>query len=86
MKVKIISKAQKSFLKLSVNIQQRIAKAIDDLADNSLPSGVKKLTNQPGFRIRVGDYRILYIIDTKAKTLTIISIAHRFVVYKKMKF
>ena len=86
MKVKITAKAQKSFLKLPDNIQKRIADAIDGLAENPLPTGVKKLTNQPGYRIRVGDYRILYIIDSKNKILTIVLVAHRSVVYKKMKF
>lgn len=86
MKVTITLKAQKAFLKLPTNIQKRIATSIDDLATNPLPNGVKKLTNQPGYRIRVGDYRILYIINIKSKVLTVTSIAHRSVVYRKMKF
>mgnify|MGYP006279182421 FL=1 len=37
--------------------------AIDRLGDDPRPPGVKKLTGRPGWRIRVGDYRILYEID-----------------------
>ena len=42
----------------------------------------KKLKNRDGFRIRIGDYRVLYLADTKLKQIVIGSIAHRREVYR----
>lgn len=55
---------------------------IEELEKRPYPQGVKKLTNRPGWRVRVGDYRILYTIDEKKKELTILSVAHRKDVYR----
>ncbi|MBL7790117.1 MAG: type II toxin-antitoxin system RelE/ParE family toxin [Chitinophagales bacterium] len=39
---------------------------MSDLGDNPRPSGYKKLKSRPGYRVRVGDYRIIYdIFDQK---------------------
>lgn len=51
--------------------------AITALSDNPRPSGVTKLVNRPEWRVRVGDYRVLYQIDDSNRTVTIVSIAHR---------
>jgi mRNA interferase RelE/StbE len=47
------------------------------LEENPLPKGVKKLSGIDAYRIRVGDYRILYQINSKKKIIEIIAIAHR---------
>ena len=56
--------------------QDRILKEIDGLQSNPLPPGVKKLTSTERlFRIRVGDYRVIYKID--GGTIIIYYIRHR---------
>jgi mRNA interferase RelE/StbE len=44
---------------------------------NPRPVGCKKLTNEEGYRIRVGNYRILYTIDDTNSSVNIYKIAHR---------
>jgi mRNA interferase RelE/StbE len=62
-KVEISKGASKQLKKLSSQLQEPIQVKIDDLATEPRPSGVKKLKNRDnGYRIRVGDYRILYDI------------------------
>jgi len=61
---------------------QRIAQRMQLLADNPRPSGCKKLTAQKGYRIRQGDYRILYAIDDRERVVEIVKIGHRREVYR----
>ena len=52
------------------------------LADNPRPAGCKKLKGyKDQWRVRVGDWRVLYIIDDAAKLATITRIAHRREIY-----
>jgi mRNA interferase RelE/StbE len=52
------------------------------LENDPLPAGVIALQGRQGFRIRIGDYRVLYEIDEPAKIVTVISIGHRRDVYR----
>ncbi len=64
-------------------IQLRIATHIDSLAGQPFPPGSKKLQGEPGvYRIRAGDYRILYRVDGKRVTVLILKIGHRRDVYR----
>ena len=61
---------------------QNISDAIVSLARNPRPPGCRKLTNRPEWRIRVGNYRVLYLIDDLRRTVTIAVVAHRRDVYR----
>jgi len=75
--------AEKSFAKLAKKEQLKIFKAIETLADNPRPHGVKKLKSKtPLYRIRVGDYRVIYTIEKDRVLISIVKIAHRRDVYK----
>jgi mRNA interferase RelE/StbE len=63
-------------------ITPSIIAAVTALSENPRPSGATKLVNRSEWRVRVGTYRILYQIDDKKKTVTIISISHRRDVYR----
>ena len=56
---------------------------ISGLKDEPRPIGVQKLTNKEGYRIRSGNYRILFEIDEKSKTVLIYRIKHRKDAYRK---
>ena len=61
----------------------RVLKRIAALTDNPKPFGVQKLVGEEDlYRVRVGDYRILYSIDDRAKQVEIVSVAHRREVYR----
>ena len=51
--------------------RQNIDHAILALTSNPRPHGCKKLTEKEGYRIRIGNYRILYTIDDKKRTIVI---------------
>lgn len=59
----------------------KIKKAIVSLADNPRPHGYKKLKERNGYRIRVGDYRIIYEIFDNILLVEVINLGHRKDVY-----
>ena len=60
--------------------------AIEPLADNPFPPQCHKLRGaQNLYRIRIGDYRVIYRIESRKKTVIIYYIRHRKKVYKKLK-
>lgn len=75
--------AEKSLSAIPLPDRQRIIKRIDDLADNPHPLGCKKLTgNGPDlFRIRQGNYRVIYSIDDNKLIVRIIDMGHRKNIY-----
>ena len=73
--------AQKQLGKISPPHFNRIIKAINELAENPRPAGYRKLTGRPGYRIRIGDYRIIYNIEDKILAVFLIDIGHRKKIY-----
>ena len=78
-------KATKSLKKLPKSEAKRILVKIDELAAN--PAGVanvKQLTNHPiaGFRLRVGDYRILFDKEDTLRIIEIINVGNRKDIYQ----
>jgi mRNA interferase RelE/StbE len=65
--------------------KKRIAEAIDGLESDPRPQGVEKLTDvaPPIYRIRVGDFRILYEINDQTVTVTVARIGDRKFIYKR---
>ncbi|MBI2165962.1 MAG: type II toxin-antitoxin system RelE/ParE family toxin [Chloroflexi bacterium] len=76
-KVEIHSAAQKQMLSLPKEARMELALSIDRLGNNPRPPRVKKLADSDLWRIRVGQYRIVYAIDDKAQLVTIVRIARR---------
>jgi mRNA interferase RelE/StbE len=78
----ILRSAQKQLSKINAKDQDRIIIAIRRLSDNPRPTGCLKLSGRPAWRIRVGDYRIIYEIHTEQLLITVITIGHRREVYR----
>ncbi len=75
--------AARDLEKLSANVRARIERVIDLLAGNPRPHGSRKLVGfEHEWRLRVGDYRVLYAIDASEKRVTIARVAHRREVYR----
>ena len=76
--------ARKELKKLPVFIATSIASKIDSLAKNPRPEGCKKLVNNKEelWRIRVGDYRILYAIDDSIRIVDIHHVGNRREIYR----
>ena len=83
-RIKILPTAQKELASLPKGIRIRIAKKIDSLQTNPTPQGVKLLKGREreAYRVRVGDYRILYQVKKDILTVLVIKIGHRREVYR----
>ena len=83
-RVLIDPRAAKQLEKLPKSAVQRIDAAIAALSDAPRPTGVKMLRGKlkPGWRVRVGDYRVLYRIDDDAGDVRIFEIGHRREIYR----
>ena len=76
-------RANKEFQKLPAKIAARVSKIITDLKNNPRPPSCVKLAgSQSSYRIRAGDYRILYEISDKDLSVAIYRIRHRKEVYR----
>ncbi len=75
--------AHRDFEALDRSVQQRLRRHIDRLAENSSPPGAKKLhTDEPYYRICVGDYRMVYQVEGKQLVVIVVKIGHRNDVYR----
>lgn len=75
-------RAQKELAQLSRDDYERAKESIGNLSDTPRPAGCKKLTGRDGWRIRAGDYRVIYEIDDTARTVIVLHVGHRRDVYK----
>jgi mRNA interferase RelE/StbE len=80
--VVIEKQAQKQLAKISPPDYAKIVAALKDLANDPRPFGYKKLKGRPGYRIRVGDYRIIYQVKDNILTVFVLIIGHRRDVYE----
>ncbi len=76
--------ADKTLRKLPRNIAQRIHRSLDDLATNPYAEhlDVTKLQNRPGYRLRVGDWRVIYEIENDELIILVLRIGSRGEVYR----
>ncbi|WP_089730075.1 type II toxin-antitoxin system RelE family toxin [Candidatus Thiosymbion oneisti] len=80
--IRIKQNAQKSLAKISQPYQAKIIGSIRNLSNEPRPSGCKKLIGRDAWRIRVGDYRVIYEITDNELVILIVHIGHRRKVYK----
>ncbi|MBC8116390.1 MAG: type II toxin-antitoxin system RelE/ParE family toxin [Candidatus Saccharimonas sp.] len=71
-------RAERDLRQLSADVFQRVVAAMQGLADDPRPPGCKKLTGSVNdWRIRVGDYRVLYEIGDHTKVVRVMRVRHR---------
>jgi mRNA interferase RelE/StbE len=78
----ILPRAQREMASLSIPEREKIHKAIVGLRENPRPANCRKLSGREGWRIRIGDYRVIYEIDDSARSVTILHVGHRREVYR----
>ncbi|MGD0017350.1 MAG: type II toxin-antitoxin system RelE/ParE family toxin [Verrucomicrobiia bacterium] len=74
--------AERELNQLPENVHQRIMRKLLELENNSRPHGIQKLHGHDGYRIRIGDYRVLYLINDETRTVEVIAVGHRREVYR----
>jgi len=81
--LEILRRAQKELADLPKETYPKICDAVQGLEKDPRPSCCLKLKGREGWRIRVGNYRVLYTIDDQQQIITIFHIGHRRDVYDK---
>ena len=80
--ISILRRAQKELADLPTAARERVRDRIRQLADDPRPSGALKLTGRPAWRVRAGDYRVVYEIRDDRREIVIVHIGHRRDVYR----
>ncbi len=82
-RIEFSNAASKQLKKLPIKVQTNIQTKIDELADNPRPNGVVKLEDSDnGYRIRVGNYRVLDDILDDVLLIGVVRVGHRKEVYR----
>ena len=74
--------AEKELDKLPAAVQTRITSKILSLESDPRPRLAKKLSGRDEYRLRIGDYRMLYTVDDTLGSVTVVAIGHRREVYR----
>ena len=82
-RIEFAKPASKQFKAIPPQEQQRLKPKIDALANEPRPSGMVKLAGEDGlYRIRVGNYRIIYTIEDDRLLVLVVKVGHRRDVYR----
>ena len=85
-RIEFAPKAERDFKALDKSIRSRLARRIDFLAENPFPQGIRKLAGEDDlYRLRVGDYRIIYQVQGKRLVVLIVGIGHRGDIYRRLR-
>jgi mRNA interferase RelE/StbE len=83
-RVEFSSRAARAFGNMHPDVQRRLDPAILALAQNPRPAGCVKLSGEESiWRIRVGDYRIVYQIRDDASLVLVVKVGHRREIYRQ---
>lgn len=83
--VELSKRAAKELHKLDRPVQARVLAALALLRDHPRPATVKALVGRPGYlRVRVGDYRIIYILDDGKLLVLVLTVGHREAIYRDL--
>lgn len=81
--VQLLPVAARAIRKLPPEAKRRVQAAIELLAEEPRPPAAKKLVARPEWRVRTGDYRVLYRIDDQVLTIVIVNAGHRREIYDR---
>lgn len=81
--IDVLPAAARAMRKLPPEARARVGAAIQLLAEEPRPPAAKKLTGRPEWRVRTGDYRVLYRIEDSVLTVVVVHAGHRREVYDR---
>jgi mRNA interferase RelE/StbE len=83
-KINYTTQAAKALLKMPRNTARLIRKKLEQVAEDPFASipNAKKLQGRPGYRLRIGDWRVIYEIDKEEIVILVLKIAPRGEVYR----
>ena len=81
-KIQVKKSVEKELDKIPKKELLKILDKIKSLSDDPHPTGSTKLTNQEKYRVRVGNYRILYKVEDNILTVFVVKVGHRKDIYR----
>ncbi len=81
-RVEILRSAAKELQRIHPDDRVRIIAALQNLANDPRPSGSKKLTNRPAWRLRIGAYRVIYEIHDRELMVLVVAAGKRSEIYR----
>lgn len=82
-RIEVLPAAVREIRKLPPDAKRRVQAVIELLSDNPRPPAATKLTARPEWRVRTGDYRVLYRIEDDILTIVVVRAGHRRDVYER---
>lgn len=80
-RVEVERRAQKQLARIQSEHRERILAAIDALAEDPRPHNSRKLSGEESYRLRVGNYRVLYLVDDEETFVAVTRVGHRQNIY-----
>ena len=80
--IQMLPAAARAIRKLPPEALRRVQGTIELLADDPRPPAARRLTGRPEWRVRTGDYRVLYRIEDDVLTVVVVHAGHRREVYR----
>ncbi len=84
-RVEIQRSAERDLSRLAESVFERVTARIALLAGDPRPSGSQKLTGLSAYRVRVGDYRIIYEVSDASRTVIVTRVRHRRDAYRRLR-
>lgn len=82
-RIELSRQAERQFRELPRKEQERLGRRIDRLSEAPYPKDAKKLTGEEGlYRIRSGDYRVIYMVEDDVLVVLVLKIGHRKDIYR----
>jgi mRNA interferase RelE/StbE len=85
-RIELTPAAARAVRKLPADVRRRVARKIDALASDPRPADSTKLEGEDGlYRVRTGDYRIIYAVHDEVLLVVVVRIGHRRDIYKALR-
>lgn len=84
-RVEVQAGAERDLGRLSTALFERVAERLAALANDPRPPGSEKLSGIEAYRLRIGDYRVIYEVDDKARLVRVTRVRHRREVYRRLR-
>lgn len=81
-RVEVDSRALKELKRIDTKVRRRLQGAIELLAQDPYPPAAKRLRGSKALRVRIGDYRIIYTVDSDVLLVAVIKLGHRKDIYR----
>ena len=84
-RVEVEPAARRDLDRLATTLYERVTGRLAKLAEELRPHGVLKLTHVGAYRLRIGDHRVVYEVDDRARTIYVTRVRHRREVCRKLR-